>query len=117
MSFNICIKDEKGQPRTVSVDSEEELKNMTVEELKRRAFPEDRWIAWRFIFKGRQLKEGRTLGSYGVLNESTIHAVQRLRGGAPPEDEDVESSKSAYREVLASTQHTEPEPNTSCLIL
>ncbi|XP_016350227.1 ubiquitin-like isoform X2 [Sinocyclocheilus anshuiensis] len=117
MSFNIFIKYEIGQLRAVSVDSEEELKNTTVEELRRRAFPEDQWDALVFIFEGRQLEEGRTLGSYGVLNESTIHAVLRLRGGAPPEDEDVGMSRTASMEVLASMQQTEPEPNRSCLIL
>ncbi|XP_016410283.1 ubiquitin [Sinocyclocheilus rhinocerous] len=118
MSFNICIKDERGQTRTVSLNSEEKLKNTTVEELRRRAFPEDQ-LELRFIFEGRQLENGRTLGSYGINDGYTIHAVLPRRGGGPPppEDEDVGMSRTASMEVLASMQQTEPEPNRSCLIL
>lgn len=119
MSFNIFIKDEKGQVRTVSVDSEEELKNMTVEELRRRFFHECKPDI-RLIFEGKQLEDARTLGSYGILNESTIHKVLILRGGRgppPPEDEDKRIPRTESMERLASMQQTEPEPNRSCLIL
>ncbi|XP_016117638.1 ubiquitin-like [Sinocyclocheilus grahami] len=85
---------------------------MTVEEFRRRFSPEDK-LDLRFIFEGRQLEVGRTLGSYGVLNESTIHAVQRLRGGesCAPEDEDEDEgmSRTQSMEILAEMQKTEPE--------
>jgi hypothetical protein len=35
----------------------------------------------RLLFCGRQLESHRTLASYGVADESVIHAVQRQLGG------------------------------------
>ncbi|XP_042609243.1 ubiquitin-like [Cyprinus carpio] len=119
MSVKIFIVELTGQRRTVCVDSEE-LKNMTVEEFKRRFFHEEEY-QWgiRLIFEGKQLEDARTLGSYGILNESTIFALPRIRGGGPPppEDEDKRIPRTESMEALASMQQTEPEPNRSCLIL
>ena len=35
----------------------------------------------RYIYKGRQLEDGRTLSAYGIKHGSALHLVLRLRGG------------------------------------
>lgn len=34
----------------------------------------------RLVFQGKQLEDGHTLESYGIINDSTLHLVLRLRG-------------------------------------
>jgi Ubiquitin family len=34
----------------------------------------------RIIFKDRQLEDGRTLSDYGIVNETMIYLIQRLKG-------------------------------------
>ncbi|XP_052454346.1 uncharacterized protein LOC128014671 [Carassius gibelio] len=119
MRFEVFIRDERGQTRTVCVDSKEELKNMTVEEFIRRSFPKDN-RELRFIYNGRQLQDDHTLASYNIPSGSTIYARVCLRGGGgppPPEAEDKGIPRTASMDRLAEMQQTEPEPNTLCLIL
>jgi ribosomal protein S4E len=36
----------------------------------------------RLIFQGKQLEDNQTISSYQIVNDSTLHLVLRLRGGA-----------------------------------
>ncbi|XP_039535207.1 uncharacterized protein LOC120484222 isoform X5 [Pimephales promelas] len=79
MSFQIYFRDmRQGLERTkVCVsDSEEEFRNTTVEELKRKLIPGDQLEDTILRHRFKTLKENRTLGFYGVKHEGHIIAVR-----------------------------------------
>ncbi|ROL48375.1 Ubiquitin-60S ribosomal protein L40 [Anabarilius grahami] len=111
MSCEIFVVGE--ERKSVCVDSEE-LKNMTVKEFKRRAYPDDPYDMLRIIYAGKQLEDNRTLGDYRISNECTIHMIRRLRGGGEP-DEDKGVPRTESLEKLADMQ--QEESSGSCRIM
>ncbi|KAG8006107.1 Ubiquitin-60S ribosomal protein L40 [Nibea albiflora] len=72
-------------------DTEDQFKNITVEELRRRiaereGIPDDQTL---LIFNGTHLKDGRRLSDCGVEHESTIHVTVRLRGGGQVDEQET----------------------------
>ncbi|KAK9951836.1 hypothetical protein ABG768_017711 [Culter alburnus] len=107
MSFQIYFRDEINKRERMKVcvsSSEEELRNTTVEELKRKLIPEDQLDDAELLYKDETLKKNRTLGFYGIKHEDEIIAVRRgsslcLCKRRYPEDEGDEQSLPLYEEV------------------
>ncbi|XP_043084666.1 polyubiquitin 9-like [Puntigrus tetrazona] len=118
MSCCIFVKGWDGKERTVCVDSEEELKNMTVGEFKRRAYPEFE-LNLRLIFDGKQLEDEHTLGFYGIKDRSILHALKHLCGGGPScaEEDDGDEAMSRTRSIERLAEMQKPSQNGSCSVL
>ncbi|XP_077087086.1 uncharacterized protein LOC143738893 [Siphateles boraxobius] len=80
MSFQIYFIDMRHGRlgKTVCVaNSEEEFRNTTVEELKRKLIPEHQLADTILRYRFNTLKKNRTLGFYGIKHEDYITAVRR----------------------------------------
>jgi hypothetical protein len=68
---------------TGSATSFEYRANMTVAELKQSLFDNQRIPVTdqRLIFNAKQLDDNMTLGACGIVPDSTIHLVLRIKGG------------------------------------
>lgn len=71
-----------GRRYTFEVESSDTIECIAAKVQEEPNIPPDQQL---FLFAGKQLESHRTLGSYGIVKESTIHLIQRSRNDwAPP---------------------------------
>jgi len=76
--MTIFLKTFTGKTITLRADYEETIGILKIWIQEREGLPTDQF---HLVFAGKQLEETRTLGDYGILKESTLHEILRLRGG------------------------------------
>ena len=76
--MSIFVKTMTGKTITIMSHTELQVKELKSLVQSKNGMPPDQQ---RLIFKHMQLEDNRTIGDYGIVPNSTLHLVTRLRGG------------------------------------